>query len=227
MTFTPALTLEGEPCKSCISIGEFCSKHSEVERTPQPTNYGIWRPAYLKALSKGFSKRSSAGLAKVTPNTVFRHQREDPAFAEQVQVAFDRGTAHLEKIALDIVEDEKPDIGLLKHMLAFRGIQPKTQVEVTGKDGGPIQTQAPIPFGLLSAGLKAQIISEVEALESGTPLQIEGEGGAERGGGSPDQDPSIIDVDFKEVEEIERGGGSSEKGSRIVGIPIADPDPDE
>lgn len=176
MSFEPALTVNGQPCKVCIRLGEYCGTHNGNVPRPQQVS-GMWRTAFLAALRQGLNKKSAAGRAQVTENTVYRHQREDSDFADQVEIAYNEGTAKLEDIGWERIEDEdKPSDVILKHLLAVRGIQPKTKVEVSGPDGGPIETKSTIPFDLLSPALKAQIVLELESIEKGdAPVMIEGE----------------------------------------------------
>lgn len=195
--FVPGVTDKGKPCKSCIRLGELCHDHSGIEvQRGRRARTAAWRSTYLEYLRRGYSKRAAAGKAGVSQQTVFKHQREDDDFKEEVEIAYEVGTARLEEAAdARIMDEEHPSDKILIHMLNYRGISGtrKHQHEHTGPDGGPIQTQSTFPFEKLSPQLQQAIVLELEAIARGEdppalpPSELE--------------PPPVIEGEFSEVDD--------------------------
>ncbi len=98
-----------------------------------------WESVYFKALERGHTKESAAGVAGVSAATPYKRvQRGDTAFAEQEDIHYNRGLGMLMEVARRrILDPKRPGDLVLKHLLSVRGISER--VQVTGAGGGPIQ----------------------------------------------------------------------------------------
>lgn len=166
-TFIPGRNIHGEECKNCLRLGTLCGHHSGKKITlPRTSSSGEWVTIYLAALRKGYTKDAAAGLAGISNRTASLRASRDPEFAVQEEVAYNIGTSYYIDRAIVRIEDvENPADGLLRHMLATRGVSAKVQVEHSGPDGGPINLQSSvIPFDKLSRGLQMAIVRELEDL---------------------------------------------------------------
>ena len=114
----------------------------------------------IETLAKGLSPSAAAAAAGVARQTIYQWRDTDAAFAEAWDSAWDQGTDLIEDIALRraSVGTQRPvfqggkQVGtvqefsdnLLLATLARRREtwrQGKVKMEITGKDGGPVQVQ--------------------------------------------------------------------------------------
>ncbi len=102
---------------------------------------GDWEETYFKALERGHTKESAAGIAGVSAQTPYKRvQRGDTEFAERQEVSYNRGTAMLMEVARRrILDPKRPGDQVLKHLLSVRGVSER--VQVTGADDGPVITR--------------------------------------------------------------------------------------
>ena len=121
----------------------------------------------LAALSEGASITKAAELSGIGRRTVYDWRAQDPEFSAAFEDAYQRGVAVLEDEAFRRAHDgvQRPvyykgaivdhvrefSDSLLMFLLKARDprFRDKTQVEMTGKDGGPIKTEG-IDFSKLS-----------------------------------------------------------------------------
>src|ERR1700753_453781 len=125
-----------------------------------------WITPYLLALTEGYSKSSSAASAGVHMSTVGQKRATNAEFARQEYVAYHMGTKALETIALSRIQDKfNPADGLLKHLLASRGISAQTQNKVTIEGGIDINHSiSNIPLDKLSLETRQIILRELVGL---------------------------------------------------------------
>jgi len=98
--FTPAQSRAGHPCKVCTRLGYTCKTHSGTGKTRAIT--GTWESAYLGALAIGHTKTAAASIAGVIRRTPAARATTDKGFADQEEIAYHRGTAVLEAVALNV-----------------------------------------------------------------------------------------------------------------------------
>ncbi len=100
-----------------------------------------WESVYFKALERGHTKESAAGVAGVSAATPYKRvQRGDTAFAEQEDIHYNRGLGMLMEVARRrILDPKRPGDLVLKHLLSVRGVSER--VQVTGADDGPVITR--------------------------------------------------------------------------------------
>ena len=172
----PIATTTGEPCKSCIKLERLCPAHTEDEFS-KPAIHGEWEDKFVSFLELGHSKASAAAMAGVSESGYQYRYNHDPEFAQRVDIAYGRGTATLEDIAFDRITDRnKPGDSILKQLLISRGIDGTKKHEISGPDGGPIETST-IPFEMLSLELRRKILAELEQIEKkrlgmGDPVKL-------------------------------------------------------
>jgi hypothetical protein len=114
---------------------------------------------FLATLSQGGTVTAAAEKANIGRRTIYDWKESDPEFAAQFEDAYQRGIAVLEEEAVRRAYHgtERPifqkgvQVGSVKEfsdsllMFLLKSRDPrfrdKTQVEMTGKDGGPIKTE--------------------------------------------------------------------------------------
>ena len=109
---------------------------------PKPAGAPDWRPAFLAAYRESGIVSHAAAVAGVDRRTVDRHRKTEPEFATLCLAAEEDATEALEKEArrraLTI-----SDVLLIFLLKARRPAiyRENQRIEVTGADGGPVQTQ--------------------------------------------------------------------------------------
>ena len=178
----------------------------------------------LETLAKGLSPVAAAKAAGVAYSTIWTWKREDAAFSAAWDEAFEQGTDVLEDIALKraTVGNQRPvyqggkQVGTVQefsdHLLlatlarrreAWR--QSKTKVELSGKDGGPVQVHH----------VRALIAEKLAALAGGPVNDNAGQAGRRL---RRRQGTKHV-IEGGPVEEGGRGSGSVKLRHRMKGAP--------
>jgi hypothetical protein len=101
-----------------------------------------WRPVFLAAFRNSANVRASAQAAGVDWSTAYKARKREPRFALAWEMA--------EQEALDLLEARAMQLAMAgdAHLLMFllRARRPEkyrdnARLELTGRDGGPVQTQ--------------------------------------------------------------------------------------
>lgn len=97
---------------------------------------GAWEETYFSLLRQAYSYNSAAAKSGINPSTVYKRRQYDQEFAEQEAIAYHEGTHWYETQAQHRITDkDKPGDRVLNHMLGYRGITPKQQIELSGSVG--------------------------------------------------------------------------------------------
>lgn len=159
------------------------AKEAQEPKQSAPKNVGgrptIYTPEIaqqvFEIMSKGYSLDGAAGMIGMSHDNMYRWQREHPEFAEAVRNGRVAGTAWWERRVLEIADGAPGNItaalfGLKNRSRAASGWHDISKTEVTGADGGAIQTEVkatidakaldPDARAALRAALKAAKASE-------------------------------------------------------------------
>ena len=115
----------------------------------RPTKY---QPAYcdeiISIMAKGYSLTAAAAEIGVCRETVYAWEREIPEFSDAVKLA--RGKRAL-KLEGDLLAAESGPV-VTSRIFALKNAVPhefadKVTTEITGKDGGPVETASTVDIG--------------------------------------------------------------------------------
>ena len=121
-------------------------------------------------MAKGYSLDGAAGFMGFNPDTFYRWQHEHPYFSESVRKGRAAGTGWWERRVLEIADGAPGNItaalfGLKNRSRAASGWHDITKTEVTGADGGAIQTEvkASIDAAALDPDARATLRAALKA----------------------------------------------------------------
>ena len=104
--------------------------------------------------------------------TLKRHRKKDAEFAEAIERGKARGVRRIAKIGYDLATLQK-DPGMIRFLLAtVGGFKERAQVEHTGKDGGPIQTENKGTTTVVSSETMTRLKAYEEALRDAERLDM-------------------------------------------------------
>jgi hypothetical protein len=139
-----------------------CSRYATPDTAKSPVLASLTktrRQAVLDAVRAGADRRGAAGAAGVNPRTLQRWMEEDPTLAAEMEAAEGRLIAELVSVVVNAstgrVADHRkalgklgtrmgtgdPDMALRLLSTRYPEVWGRRRVELTGADGGPIQTE--------------------------------------------------------------------------------------
>jgi len=116
----------------------------------------------IEWMDKGFSLTAAASRLDVSRQTVYNWVDEHPEFAAKVKIAQSKRQFFLENRLLDAKEGPvvTSSIFALKNAAPADWLE-KTHTEVTGKDGGPIESKQSLDITGLSDAVLEELLSKL------------------------------------------------------------------
>lgn len=120
-----------------------------------------WRDAFLDALAQHGNVSRAARAAKISREWLYQQRHADEDFARQWEQAQSIGLDSLEDVA-NVRARKMSDTLLIFLLKAHRPEKYRDRYEVSGPNGGPIQTQQVFDHASAVAGLAPRSVSDRE-----------------------------------------------------------------